>query len=70
MNPLPRNLGELLTQLQARHRPRDEQRHAREGAARRVPGRRQGPHKIAGQPFKIAEIEAEIRKQLNVPEAN
>ena len=36
----------------------------------RAPTLATGLNKISGQPFKIAEIEAEIRKQLNVSEAN
>jgi 2-oxoglutarate ferredoxin oxidoreductase subunit alpha len=70
MNPLPRNLGELLRSFKKVIVPEMNNGMLVKVLRAEYLVDAQGLNKIAGQPFKIAEIEAEIRKQLNVPEAN
>ena len=70
MNPLPRNLGELLRGFKKVIVPEMNNGMLVKVLRAEYLVDAQGLNKIAGQPFKIAEIEAEIRKQLNVPEAN
>jgi len=70
MNPMPRNLGELLRGFKKVIVPEMNNGMLVKVLRAEYLVDAQGLNKIAGQPFKIAEIEAEIRTQLNVPEAN
>ena len=70
MNPLPRNLGELLRGFKHVIVPEMNNGMLVKVLRAEYLVDAKGLNKISGQPFKIAEIEAEIRKQLNVPEAN
>ena len=70
MNPLPRNLGELLRSFKKVIVPEMNNGMLVKVLRAEYLVDATGLNKISGQPFKIAEIEAEIRKQLNVSEAN
>ena len=70
MNPMPRNLGELLRGFKKVIVPEMNNGMLVKVLRAEYLVDAKGLNKIAGQPFKIAEIEAEIRTQLNVPEAN
>ncbi|MBK7827292.1 2-oxoacid:acceptor oxidoreductase subunit alpha [Nannocystis sp.] len=70
MNPMPHNLGDLLRRFKKVIVPEMNNGMLVKVLRAEYLVDAKGLNKIAGQPFKIAEIEAEIRKQLNVPEAN
>ncbi|MBK9754705.1 MAG: 2-oxoacid:acceptor oxidoreductase subunit alpha [Nannocystis sp.] len=70
MNPMPHNLGDLLRRFKKVIVPEMNNGMLVKVLRAEYLVDAKGLNKIAGQPFKIAEIEAEIRTQLNVPEAN
>jgi 2-oxoglutarate ferredoxin oxidoreductase subunit alpha len=69
MNPMPRNLGGLLKRFKKIIVPEMNNGMLVKILRAEYLVDAQGINKIAGQPFKIAEIEAEIRTQLHVTEA-
>jgi 2-oxoglutarate/2-oxoacid ferredoxin oxidoreductase subunit alpha len=70
MSPMPRNLGEVLRNFKKVIVPEMNNGMLVKVLRAEYLVDAQGLNKIAGQPFKIAEIEAEIRRQLNVSEAH
>ncbi len=70
MSPMPRNLGEVLRGFKKVIVPEMNNGMLVKVLRAEYLVDAQGLNKIAGQPFKIAEIEAEIRRQLNVSEAH
>jgi 2-oxoglutarate/2-oxoacid ferredoxin oxidoreductase subunit alpha len=67
MNPMPKNLGALLRRFKKIIVPEMNNGMLVKLLRAEYLVDAQGINKIAGQPFKIAEIEAEIRAQLQVP---
>ena len=64
MNPMPKNLGDLLRRFKKVLVPEMNNGMLVKMLRSEYLVDARGMNKIAGQPFKIAEIEAEIRAQL------
>ncbi len=70
MNPMPKNLGELLRGFKRVVVPEMNNGMLVKVLRAEYLVDAQGFNKISGQPFKIAEIEAEIRRQLSASETH